>query len=193
MALDTDCLILQKELASLLKDLKLFSKTVDDTDTLNILNVKRTIQKLEHLIPTIKSLLDGATTMDGNLWNDGKNRSDFVQTMLCSELALFSPQWAVWVQNEFSLMFMEVSNVCEVPSVTNFVTFEFHHSTNSKAVIFFCIPKKLGIRLKFIVQPCELVKSVAGLLKSFQSTVVLANKIQEPVGSKMKNVVFVMN
>ena len=106
MALDTDCLILQKELASLLKDIKLFSKTVDDTDTLNILNVKRTIQKLEHLIPTIKSLLDGATTMNGNLWNDGKNCSDFVQTMLCSELALFSPQWAVWVQNEFSLMFI---------------------------------------------------------------------------------------
>merc|ERR1711962_491433 len=89
-------------------------------------------------------------------------------------------------------MFTEVSNVCEVPSVTNFVTFEFHHSTNSKAVIFFCIPKKLGIRLKFIVQPRELVKSVAGLLKSFQSTVVLANKIQEPVGSKMKKMSFPM-
>ena len=177
---------LQKELSCIQKDLALYSTAVGDTGNLDVKSVRKIAHRFVTLMRYIEGMFSSTTIKDGAL-KENNSYMHYVQTMLCSELASFSPQWAVWVQNKFSLTFMEVSSACEVPFVTNFVTFDFQNSTNSKDVIFFCIPKKLGIRLKFVVQPCELVKTVAGLLKSFQSTTVQAKKIPEPLSPTIED------
>ena len=177
--------VLQQELSGIQKDLELYSKAIDDTGWLDVVKMKKTIQKLKMLISNIEALLS-VLTMRDDLISNRKN-DQLLQTMVSSELALFSPDWALWAQNESSLTFMEVKNVGTVPSVTNLVTFEFQPRTSIQNIIFFCISKESGIHFKFCVQPCELVKTVHALLKSFQSAVVITKKIpiEMPVVPKM--------
>merc|ERR1719289_553219 len=91
MASGVNGITLQRELHSLKKDLILYSKAADGVDILNAMNVTQTIEKLEAVIPMIESLLDGATSKEMNR-NEKESCFHFVQTILCSELALFSPQ-----------------------------------------------------------------------------------------------------
>ena len=182
--------ILQKELSGIQKDLELYSKAIDDTGWLDVEKMKNTIKKLKMLITNTEALRS-VFAMRDDLMINGRNDLQLLQTMVSSELALFSPDWALWAQNGYSLTFMEVKNAGTVPSVTNLVTFEFQPSTNIQNIIFLCISKESGIHFKFCVQPCELVKTVHALLKSFQSAVVITKKTlgQMPEVPKMEELV----